>query len=108
MDLANRVPIAVLEFCNGVVEGVMKSHRLFANVWFEAQYAASVASMSGVGHCSESGRQWSAIARRLRFSPSTVACSCCPIEGVFRSRQGMVVTEDWRPEVLWSVPKVSG
>lgn len=72
MDLANRVPIAVLEFCNGVVEGVMKSHRLFANVWFEAQYAASVASMSGDGHCSESGRQWSAIARR----PSLLAVNC--------------------------------
>lgn len=103
MALANRVPIAVLEFCDGVVEGVMKSHRLFANVWFEAQYAASVASMSGDGHCSESGRPWRV---GLRFSPSTVAC--CPIEGVFRSRQGMVVTEDWGPEVLWSVPKVSG
>lgn len=44
--------MAVLEFCGGVVESVMKSHRLFANVWFEAQCAASVASMSGDGHSS--------------------------------------------------------
>lgn len=50
MALANRVPVAVLEVRRGVVESVMKSHRLFANVWFEAQCAAaSVASAVHVG-----------------------------------------------------------
>lgn len=39
MASANRVPMAVLEVRRGVVESVMKSHRLFANVWFEAQCA---------------------------------------------------------------------
>lgn len=87
MALANRVPMAVLEVRRGVVESVMKSHRLFANVWFEAQCAAaSVASAVHVG-----GRT---LLKDSHRASAFASCSCCSIEGVFRSRQGMVVSRD--------------